>query len=348
MNNLIIHKIVKYVNKTKIAKLFFYFSDYRSLINTSNSHFDELYDLYGNHSWHKITNNIRSVQAMFRLKIYYYFLPINHAAKNGCLDVVKWIYNEYKKTLNLTDNGKLVIQHAIEITAARGNLEIIKWLYENIQIDKKIYLNMSLNINYNICRPKAMDLAAQNGHFEIVKWLYENHKGLFESSINSAICTYQAMDGAATNGHFEIVKWLYENQKELLMNPTKTIYTINTINMAAKKGHLEMVKWLYEKNIRSKWAIHYAASEGHLETVKWLYDIYFLQQPIIDVDIYQVINWAVMSGHLNVVEWLMQMRTKVNNKVPPNGICSQDALDAAIMRGHKEVIEWIYKNQVTK
>ena len=82
MNNLIVHKIVTYLKNPRIAKLFFFFADYRSLINTSNSHFDELYDLYGNKEWYKITNNIRSVQSMFRLKIFSYYptIPMDYAA----------------------------------------------------------------------------------------------------------------------------------------------------------------------------------------------------------------------------------------------------------------------------
>ena len=123
MNNLILHKIVTYLKIPRIAKLFFYINDYRLLINSSNSHFDELYDTYGNKDWSKITNNIRSVQAMLRLKIprLYNTDPIDHAIKNGHLEIVKWLHENHGETCSI---------YAMHFAALGGHLEVIDWLHK--------------------------------------------------------------------------------------------------------------------------------------------------------------------------------------------------------------------------
>ena len=181
MNNLIIHKIVIYLRRPRIAKLFFFFSDYRRLINSSNYHYDELFDLYGNKKWENI-NKLRSVQSMFRFKIPYFDSvdPMNLAAKNGHLEIVKWLH----------ESGGICTTFAMDLAAYNGHLEIVKWLHENRQEG---------------CTKNAMDYAALTDNLKIIKWLHENR---------NEGCSEWAMNFAASYNRFEIVKWLYENRKE--------------------------------------------------------------------------------------------------------------------------------------
>ena len=180
MNNLIIHKIVKYVKSPRIAKLFFNFPDYRRLINSSNSHYDELYELYGNKIWRKITNNLRSVQSMYRLKIPFNNIcdPMNYAARNGHLEIVKWLHENRKEGCT---------KDAMNMAAEKGHLKVIKWLHKNRQEG---------------CTSDAMNLAAEEGHLRVIKWLHKNKK---------EGCTKYAIHWAIRNGHLEIAKWIHKN-----------------------------------------------------------------------------------------------------------------------------------------
>ena len=201
MNNLILHKIIIYLKTPRIAKLFFYFSDYQRLINSSNYHFDELYNLYGNKSWYDIPNNIRAVQAMFRLKIPYPYDqadPMDFAAANGHLEVVKWLHQYQELSINESPYS-ICSKCAMNKAAEKGHLEIIKWLHEN---------------RTEGCTIDAMNGAALNGHLEIIKWLHQNRK---------EGCNQWAMAAAAVEkGHLEVIKWL-ERMTSLRSNVIRTI-----------------------------------------------------------------------------------------------------------------------------
>ena len=184
--NIIIHKIVKYVENPDVAKLFFFLREYRRLINTSNSHFDELYFIYGNRYWF-LVNNLKSVQAMLRLDILGDTTdPIDYTAENGHLEIIKWLHENLSKIIN---SNNVCTTYAMNIAAAQGHLEIVKWLHEN---------------RNEGCTTTAMDYAASNSHIEVVKWLHENRK---------EGCTTLAMNLAAKNGHSEIVNYLKNNIK---------------------------------------------------------------------------------------------------------------------------------------
>jgi ankyrin repeat protein len=306
MNNIIIHKIVTYLKNRRIAKLFFYFSDYHRLINTSNSHFDELYDLYGNKEWYKMTNNLRSVQSMLRLKILFNYndIPMDIAAKNGHLEIVKWLESHYKQWQTIHENQKegdrdICTKWAMNYAAANGHLETVKWLHEN--------RNEGCTIN-------AMNWAAHNGHLEVIKWLHENRK---------EGCTSYAMNWAAHNGHLEVIKWLHENRKEGC--------SAYAMNFAAENGHLEVVKWLHvnRKEGCTKWAMNHAAYNGHLEIIKWLY------QNRTEGCTKEAMNWAAQNGNLEIVKWLEKMM-----HLQGTHDIYRSARELATIYGHLEVVNF--------
>ncbi len=100
---------------------------------------------------------------------------INLAARNGHMEVVKWLHN----------NGKSYSTRAMDLASRYGHLDVVKWLHYN---GKR-------------CTTNAMDWAAENGHLDVVKWLHNNRKR----------CTNDAMDWADENGHLDVVKFLYNN-----------------------------------------------------------------------------------------------------------------------------------------
>lgn len=76
--------------------------------------------------------------------------PIDYAAENGYLEVVKWLH------LN-TDEP--CTTHAMNYAASNGHFEIVKFLYEKIL--------------FSCCIEEAIEIAAEEGHTEIVKFLYQ-------------------------------------------------------------------------------------------------------------------------------------------------------------------------------
>ena len=277
MDNLIVHKIVKYLKQPRIAKIFFYFPDYRRLINTYNSHFDELFDLYNFKIWIELINNLRSVQSMFRKKdVYvngYRINAIDYAARVGNLEVIKWLHNN-------CDAQDICTTWAMNWAASYGHLEVVKWLHENRKEG---------------CTNHAMDYAAENGHLEVVKWLHVNR---------AEGCTVWAINFAVDKGHLDVVKWLYENRQEEIY-----VKDVHVIDNAAAKGHLEMIKWLHELfslnhkeglttsgNICTTNAMDWAASNGHLEVVKWLHEN--RKEGCTSY----AIHWATQNDHFEVVQ----------------------------------------------
>ena len=108
------------------------------------------------------------------------FDAMNYAAKNGHLEVVKWLHFNRKEGFNFC---------TMNLAAANGHLEVVKWLHLNRKEG---------------CTFDAMNWAAENGHLEVIEWLHLNRK---------EGCTVYAMDLAANNGHLEVVKWLHFNRR---------------------------------------------------------------------------------------------------------------------------------------
>ena len=249
MDAYIIHKIALYVKDSKIVKLLFYISIYRDLINTSDSHYDELVLLYSKKNWDypwttltENTNDFKIIKSFYRLNIPFtsavYMDHINLAAENGHLELLKWLYvyeNQY---------GGKSTTFTMDCAAFNGHLEIVKWLHENRKEGCSFY---------------AMDRAAYKGHLEVIKWLHENRK---------EGCSKNAMNYAACKGHLEVIKWLHENRTEGC--------TTGAINMAASNGHIEVVKWLYQNRYecsRTIWdkriARDNAVRYGHFALARW-------------------------------------------------------------------------------
>ena len=308
MNNIIIHKIIIYLKEPIIAKLFFNFHDYRLLINTSNSHYNQLYEIYGSVEISKIVSNIRSVKAIFQLKypIYIKNNLMKYAAKNGHLEVVKWLHENHIE--GRTDE-------AMDWAAKNGHLEIVIWLHLN----RKERLTSG-----GMCTTDAMDWAAHNGYLEVVKWLHENRQeGCTMNAMNFAasnghleivkylhqnqkMCTYLAMDWAAYNGHLEVVKWLHENRTEGC--------TTYAMDIAAKEGHLEVIKWLHENRQEgcTSNAMYLAAQFDHLEVVKWLYANHYIKMSLSTAA--EVIEWITRFGNPEIAKWL---KDNIKYRKPP-------------------------------
>ncbi len=77
----------------------------------------------------------------------------NWAAKNGHLDVVKWLH---------TNRIEGCSTDAMDWAAQNGHLDVVKWLHEN------------RTEGCSNCATCTINLAANNGHHDVAKWLYEH------------------------------------------------------------------------------------------------------------------------------------------------------------------------------
>jgi hypothetical protein len=158
------------------------------------------------------------------------------AAKNGQLDIIKWLHEQ----------GEVFPVQTVINSAMKGHLELLKFLVEK-----------------GYCIPNyTVELAAGNGHLEVVKYLFElpNSKyysidNILESAIKSGnleMVKYlhslglnfarYLVDKAAINGHLEILKWFYE--KGYSCSVSGAFYAI-------KKNQLKIMDFLFNKDKES-------------------------------------------------------------------------------------------------
>ncbi|KAF1321152.1 hypothetical protein FI667_g12051, partial [Globisporangium splendens] len=276
------------------------------------------------------------------------FLPMDHAAQYGYLDVMQWLHeigiDEGSETAmdNAATNGYLPILQWLHVTyrdgatsdamdkaAANGHLHVVQWLHANrsegctsdaldeAAANGHMHVVRWLHANRREgCTRNAMDGAAMNGHLEIVQWLHVNR---------SEGCTSRAMDGAATYGHLELVKWLHENRSEGC--------TYLAMNGAALNGHFDVIQWLHtfrHADVRMSRAIDNAAKGGYLHIIKWLHEV---RQERCSTN---AMDWAAGCGHFDIVQWLHANRSEGS---------STEAMDNAARYGHFEIVKWLHTNR---
>ena len=310
MNNriIIIHKIALYLKDAKKVKLFFGLNNYRSLINTSNHHYDDLFLTYGCKSFNR-NHSLRSIQAIIRLKINYkkesYIM--DYVAKYGNLEILKWLHQNTKQKCTVL---------AMEFAASCGHLEVIKWLDQS----------------GGMCTFRAIDRAAENGHLEIVKWLHENRK---------EGCTTMAMDWAASNGHLEIVKWLHRYRKEgcttLAMDLAAKNGHLEVIKFFDEKHILGKSCYRCTND-----AFHYAVINGHFEIVKYLHENHFAVSKEHKRGILQNrIDRIIKSGYFDILKFIYENRKH-------EFIFDNNTINSIIEFGNIEILTLIYHYIIDK
>lgn len=241
------------------------------------------------------------------------------AARNGHLDVVKWLYSEFSVKLGMEmfwmyeeEDDKYF--SVLDAAAVGGHLDVVKYLHE-------------------ICQEAAGDEEHQDGA-DTGDESMRSADSVFSDSENSWAekptrpgCTTAAMDGAAANGHMEVVQWLHQNRNEGC--------TMDAMNAAAANGHLDMVKWLLEhtKVGCTMKAMDGAARGGHLEVVKWRHE---------HTDggcTSKAMDGAARSGALDVMKWLQTNRSEG---------CSKASVAKAAQHGHVRVLRWLHEKYPDK
>lgn len=365
MNAYIIHKIILYLNKPKLVKIFFEIKDYRSLINSSYADYSLLYAQYGRKFWSKTIDlraakflsnaDIKSIKLKNKQKKDLF--PIDILAYYGFLDIIIWLCDNYK------DSYFSIFSHyAIDYAAINGYLSIIKWLYQiklqqynqnefKLQQDHRKHFFYDDFFTY-----KAIDYAAENGHFDIIIWFHETFKIIF--------CSLYAINYASLNGHFDIVTYLYynkyfNNDKDSLVSIEFTSNT-NAIDFAAINGHLNIIKFLDSHGAPCTYdAMNSAAARGFLNVVIWLDSIGASCTQY-------AIDYASKYNHFEIVKWLYEHRTEGFSELAINFAANNGnikifqylypkfsfilteritrAMDWAAAGGQLEMLKWLHKN----
>lgn len=267
-------------------------------------------------------SNIRHISCYeyFKKKDPIIYYDIDFAARDGHLEIIKYLFNKGQKCTN----------KAIELASTKGHLDIVEYLFKKKQqYGSKSAIDM------------AIDLASGNGHFEIVKYLFEIQKQSCSSNaidwasrigrldivkylfeVQNSHYTVNSITYASENGHFEVVKYLFS-----IMSPL--IETNQAINGASKNGHFKVVKYLFEKvnHNGTSDSIDYACSNGHLDIVKYLFEKHVI--PTIDA-----IIMASLNNHLDVVKYLVEV-VKINDL--------KNAIINARHKGHDDIVEYLLK-----
>lgn len=187
--------------------------------------------------------NLEDLNIHYKDKWGYNFFAIDFAAKNGNLNIVKY----------LNENGIKSTYNTFDYSIIYGHLKIVKYLYEN-----------GLN-----CTRIALNDAVKNGNFEIIKFLYNNncHKNFNSDSIydDEFDDDFNILEWTCKYGNTEIFKFLYDKGEECSLE-------VNIMDMACQYNRLKIVKFLYEKNEQINKGMTLACRNGHAEIVYFLYD----------------------------------------------------------------------------
>ncbi|OQS05302.1 hypothetical protein THRCLA_20659 [Thraustotheca clavata] len=196
-------------------------------------------------------------------------IPIEIAAENGHLEIVKYLHsagNENRMHL------------AISRAATKDHLHIIKWLHENTRGDTTMMRQeMQLKMYFHENRTKGCTRNAMDGAAEM--FLHENRaEGCTTRAIDKAAkngCTYEAINDAADGGHLDVVKFLHENRVERSTNlyiheNRSEPFPSRALGLAASSGYFEVAKYLIE-TITSQ-IIKNALNNSHTEIVEFFWE----------------------------------------------------------------------------
>ena len=186
---------------------------------------------------------------------------MSFAAKNGYLDIIKYIIEECHASIKACPKlGLTTLHHACE----NGHLDIVKYLVEEfkVNVEEKDKHGMT-----------PLHLATQYGHLNVVKYLVEECHFDVEAKDEHGRTPLHV---ASTNGYLDIVKYLIEECHVNLEAKSKMEAT--PLYYACGSKNLDIVKYLIEqchasleaKDINGRTPFQYAAQYGSFDIFKYL------------------------------------------------------------------------------
>ena len=195
---------------------------------------------------------------------------LRHAAKNGYLDVLKYLIIRVNRGEGVSkDNFQRIISakhHLVCAGAAQGgHLFILQFLREN-------GFPWSESTLYK---------AAEYGHLDVLKWAYENGC----DQLNTVLFVY-----GASGGNIPVLEYL------LSIN---TPWDENVCTSTAWDGQLQALQWLRVHGAPWNESICYnAASRGHLHILQWAV------ANGCPWDREKCIKYATGRNHTHILEWI--------------------------------------------
>jgi len=230
------------------------------------------------------------------------------SCSNGCLDIIKYLYENIKSceliaNLNKT-NDNLFVRQVFSSVIIYNHIDILQYLCEIIKIDKNIFKMDFCHLCNNACR---------YGYINIVKYLHKNlefTKEYFQSNNNMACqlaCIY---------GHINIVKYFHQEIGFTDKNDFQSDDKTPLWQMTLHYGQLDIVKYLQEafqltkidfetENIHDSLCIR-ICDNNHLNAIKYLHqDLGFTKED------FQILNnrpckIACANNYVNIVKYLYE------------------------------------------
>jgi len=194
-------------------------------------------------------------------------LPIHLAAKNGNLELVKFLEADNPHQIKISSSNGMNIVHC---SVEQGHIELTKYLLDKYWIDSKFPPDGEGNC--------LLHFAAFSGNLELYKYILDYH-----TSRN--IITPRNRRGhlpvfpAAASGNLELLKFIIDANPSLLNEKSNSGH--NLVIAGIISGELETVKYLVE-NVNPDFSIsdslglnifHHAVSGRSLEIFKYLEQI---------------------------------------------------------------------------
>lgn len=217
------------------------------------------------------------------------------AAREGRLDVVKWLVREGRASLYENNDGHTPLLEAAE----NGHINVAEWLLRE---------GGATTTERNFWGDTALFVAIKKDQLQMVQWLLRERWFVITETDGSS---YQALSKAAHRGNLEMMQLLLQEGGAAISDRSNDGTTVLLI--AAAGGYLAMVQWLLgkggatitEKTNYGDTALLLAAQFGKLSVVQWL-----LQKGGAAITENNnkgetTLSLAVLGGHLNLVEWLL-------------------------------------------
>lgn len=273
---------------------------------------------------YKLALECKSVEVMelwVECHLPYPYYVINDAAKTGCLEVVKWLYQRNPKL------NQMILERAVE----SGNLELIKWVIETGNLNpNRCMVSHALNyLRYDVIQwfGDTYAFCPPIGEQHAVKWRYYLQRFHYYSECNHALIE------AIEKGDMKVVEKFYS------LFPIDINKSVATA--VIKRNQLEFVKWFVKtcthdsRTVRVLMkAIGYARN---LDIVDYLVNRATMNNELFE----SMFDSAISNDNLPVFEHLIQLYRKMN---PSDSFLRIDFGSV----GHYEILKWRHRNNRLK
>mmetsp|Transcript_14493 Transcript_14493/g.21823 ORF Transcript_14493/g.21823 Transcript_14493/m.21823 type:complete len:736 (+) Transcript_14493:125-2332(+) len=257
------------------------------------------------------------------------------AARNGFVDILRYIYHEDPSPLTCTVN---MISYAASYAADVGVLHFVMAEFRPVDLMLSAGYQQACRVaaecgNLSALQllrsqempfdwhPDMLRLAIRNNHLHVLQWLHEQPG--FPYTHNSL-----SFRTAAKHNRVEILNWLKG------LEPAVEWDIRTSLCAAAEEGHVEVLRWARNQtpSLQPDSATVLTAAISHrdcsLETVRWMRE----QNPPWKWDA-SAVNKACKCGNLDVLQFLRESN-------PP---CpwSSAALSHAIKTNNLEIVKWL-------